>query len=120
MEKKNGKGKEYNGDGNIKFEGKYLNGKEWDGTRYDEDGNIIYRLTNNINGKGKEYYWYGKSSFEGEYLNGIRNGKGKEFNEDGKLIFECEYLPYSIFLFFLADNFIYFEIMTQSDNFFKF
>ena len=46
MEKRNGKGKEYNYfDGKIKFEGEYLNGER--------------------NGKGKEYK-YGKLIFEGE------------------------------------------------------
>ena len=35
----NGKFKEYNDDGNLKFEGEYLNGKR--------------------NGKRKEYYYYG-------------------------------------------------------------
>ena len=50
MEKRNGKGKEYDIDGKLKFEGEYLNGKK--------------------NGKGKEYDWDGKLIFEGEYING--------------------------------------------------
>ena len=50
MEKKNGKGKEYNEDGELIFEGEYLNGIRW-------------------NGKGKEFF-RGKLKFEGEYLNG--------------------------------------------------
>ena len=58
----NGKGKEYNDDGKLKFEGEYLKGER--------------------NGKGKEYN-YGKLIFEGEYLNGKRNGIGKEYNDDG-------------------------------------
>ena len=75
------------------FEGEYLNDKEWIGTKYDNDGNIIYELNNNINGKGKEYYYYNdKLKFEGEYLNGEKNGKGKEYDYDGNLIFEGEYL----------------------------
>ena len=41
---KNGKGKEYNYQGVILFEGEYLNGKEYNGKRYDPDGNIIYEL----------------------------------------------------------------------------
>ena len=41
----NGKGKEYNDDGDLKFEGEYLNGKR--------------------NGKGKEYYDSGELKFEG-------------------------------------------------------
>ena len=69
---KNGKGKEYNYNRQLIFEGEYLNGKK--------------------NGKGKEYDYYGKLKFEGEYLKGERNGKGKEYDYDGKLLFEGEYL----------------------------
>ncbi len=43
------KGKEYDYDGEVKFEGEYLNGKR--------------------NGKGKEYDDEGRLEFEGEYLN---------------------------------------------------
>ena len=89
----NGKGKEYNCNGKLIFEGEYLynwrrRGKEyiknnleyegeysfnkkWTGNGYDENGNIIYELKNG-NGKGKEYYSNGKLKFEGEYLNGER------------------------------------------------
>ena len=55
--KRNGKGKEYEGN-ELKFEGEYLNGKR--------------------NGIGKEFY-EGKLQFEVEYLNEERNGKGKEY-----------------------------------------
>ena len=51
---KAGKGKEYDWNCQLKFEGEYLNGKR--------------------HGKGKEYKEYGKIIFEGEYLNGKRNG----------------------------------------------
>ena len=71
----NGKGlvKEYfEKNGELKFEGEYLNGER--------------------NGKGKEYNERGILRFEGEYLDGKRNGKGKDYNEDGKLFFEGEYL----------------------------
>ena len=65
--------KEYYDNGNIEFEGEYLDGKR--------------------NGKGKEYnYLYHFINFEGEYLNGKRNGKGKEYNKNGKLLFEGDYL----------------------------
>ena len=47
-----GKGKEYYYNGNLKFEGDYLNGKK--------------------NGKGKEYNDDGELIYEGEYLNGER------------------------------------------------
>ena len=63
----NEKGKEFFLNGELKYDGEYLNGKR--------------------NGKGKEYYDNGKLEFEGEYLNGKRNGKGKEC-DDGKLIYE--------------------------------
>ena len=56
MEKK-GKGKEYNYNRELIFEGEYLNGKKW-------------------NGQGKEYD-YGKLKFEGEYLNGKKMEKEK-------------------------------------------
>ena len=80
----NGKGKEFNDDGKLVFEGEYINGKR--------------------NGKGKEYYQSGKLKFEGEYLNDkkykgegydtlnykiyeLKDGKGliKEYNNDGIL-----------------------------------
>ena len=48
---RNGKGKEINKEGELLFEGEYLNGKRW-------------------NGKGKEYNWNDELIFEGEYLNG--------------------------------------------------
>ena len=52
----NGKVKEYDYKGKLRFEGEYLNGK--------------------MNGKGKEYK-DGKLEFEGEYLNGQRIKKNK-------------------------------------------
>ena len=39
--KRNGKGKEYL-EGKLSFEGEYLNDKEWIGTRYDYEGNILW------------------------------------------------------------------------------
>ena len=68
----NGKGKEYNYFGELRFEGEYLNGER--------------------NGKGKEYDYFGKLEFEGEYLNGKRKGKGKDYYYDGTLSFEGKYL----------------------------
>ena len=50
MEERNGKGKEYYDDDNIKFEGENLNGER--------------------NRKGKEYYDNGNAMYEGEFLNG--------------------------------------------------
>ena len=66
--KKNGKGKEYNYDGKLIFEGEYLNGER--------------------NGKGYEYNYNGKLIFEGEYLNNNRcNGKGRDYYNDWSLKF---------------------------------
>ena len=110
--RRNGKGIEYK-PGDIKFEGEFLDGEEWNGEAYDEDGNFVYELKD---GKGfvKEYIYGEDVKFEGEYLNGrkyakgklyedgkviyegelsygLRNGKGKEFDKDGNLIFEGEF-----------------------------
>ena len=56
-DERNRKGKEYNWDGKLLFEGEYINGRR--------------------NGKGKEYYSNGNLLFEGDYINGKRIGKGK-------------------------------------------
>ena len=55
--RRNVKGKEYYGNGKLKFEGEFLNGKR--------------------HGEGKEYdFNNGKLNFEGEYLKGkMWNGK---------------------------------------------
>ena len=56
-----GKGKEYNEEGELIFEGEYKEGKKW-------------------NGKGKEYNNKKELVFEREYKEGKRwNGKGKEY-----------------------------------------
>ena len=68
---RNGKGIEYYDDGNIKYEGKYLNEKK--------------------NGKVKYYNTNGKLELEGEYKDDVLNGKVKEYDENGKLEFEGEY-----------------------------
>ena len=74
-ELKNGNGKviEYHADGDLGFEGEYLNGKR--------------------SGKGKEYYPNNQLvHYEGEFLNGLKNGIGKEYNDNNEVIFEGEYL----------------------------
>ena len=71
----NGKGKEfYKDDGNIKFDGKYLNGKKWNGKGYNIKGELNYEIKN---GKGiiKEYYKNGNTYFVCEYINGKIMGK---------------------------------------------
>ena len=67
----NGKVEEYDHDGDLLFEGEYLNGKR--------------------HGKGKEYS-YGDLLFEGEYKNGKRNGLGKQYNKNSSnLMFDGFY-----------------------------
>ena len=87
------KGKEYNRySKKLIFEDEYINDKQYIGTRYTKDGQLLYEL-NNINGFGKEFTNDDdKLIFEGEYLNDKRNWKGKEYNYDGKLKFEDENL----------------------------
>ena len=66
---KNGKEylKEYYYNGNLEFEGEYLNGNRWNWKRYDKSAKKVYEFKN---GKGqvKEYDYYGDFIFEGEYL----------------------------------------------------
>ena len=94
----NGIGKEYFGyNDTLKFEGGYLNGKRnGKGKEYDINGNLIFSgeyLNGKRNGKGQEYNIMSVGlSFEGEYLNGKRNGKGKEYYSIDQLSFEGEYL----------------------------
>ena len=61
---RNGKGKEYDNDGNLIFEGEFIKGKRF-------------------NGKEKEYDYRCKLIFEGEYLTGKRNGIGKKYFKNG-------------------------------------
>ena len=114
---KNGKGKEYDSKGKLKFEGEYLNGKRkeyncneelefegeylneerWNGNgkEYNSKGELEFEreyLNGKRKGKIKEYYSNGILKFEGGYLNGKRNGEGKEYNSKGKLKFEGEFI----------------------------
>ena len=74
--KKNGKGIEYDANGNIIFEGDYLNGYMYNGKGYDDNNNLVYELKD---GCGYvKLYSSGKLSFEGEYLNGKKKRKRKK------------------------------------------
>ena len=86
---KNGKVKEYFKNGKLKFDGEYLNGMKWNGTTYNQNGDIYFEIKN---GKGKiiEYLSDEKGHFEGEYSNGKLEGKGKVYFGN-VLIFEGEY-----------------------------
>ena len=85
--KRNGKGKEYYINGNLKFEGEYLKGKKIKGKGYDIKGKLILELNNK---EGKEYYDNGKLKFIGEYYDG-RRWNGNIFNYQGKKINEVKY-----------------------------
>ena len=78
--KKNGKGKEFDEEGNIIFEGEYFKDKKIKGKGYDKKGNLILEIKGN--GRGKEYYNNGNLQFEGEYLND-RKWNGKIYNYNG-------------------------------------
>jgi len=91
---KNGKGKEYDYDGTLMFEGEYLNGKRWKGKRtiYYYSSHLYFEgsiLNREIEGKGKEYYSNGELRFIGEIHDGYRwNGKG--YDKNGKMEFEIK------------------------------
>ena len=63
---RNGKGKEYYFDYQLKFEDEKIE----DGEKFDFKFGLM---------------------FEGEYLNGIKHGKAKEYDKNGNLIFEGNY-----------------------------
>ena len=90
MKFNNGNVKELYDNGLVKFEGKYLNDKKWNGIGYTYNGIKLYEIKNGC-GYIKEYSSDGTLLFEGNYLNGERNGKGKEYSND-KLIFEGNYI----------------------------
>ena len=87
--KRNGRGIEYNTDG--KFEGEFKNGKKWNGTGYNKNGEIDYDIFDGY-GTLKEYYG-DKLIYEGECKKGYRHGKGREYNYfTGKLIYNGVFL----------------------------
>ena len=86
---RNGKGKEYYANGQLSFEGEYLKGKRWTGKRYGLSDNILYELKE---GKGLVKENYGIYAYEGEYLKGEKNGRGKEYYYvKGPIRFDGEY-----------------------------
>ena len=89
--KRNGKGKEFDNDGKLIFEGEYLYGKKWNGIEkiYYSDNNIkFYGIYSNGKLNGKGYDISNNITYE------IKNGKGdvKEYDEQGMLIFKGKYL----------------------------
>ena len=107
------KGKEYDKEGKIIFEGEYLDNKKWNGKIKEYYINKLIFEGVYLYGhryKGKEYH-NGKLEYEGEYLfdrkwdgkeydengniiNEIKNGMGtvKEYDKNDKLIYQGEYL----------------------------
>ena len=115
---RNGKGKEYYEEDEVKF---YKNYKDYlnkekngDGKNIDSDKKLVFELqakalnydrnhnkdllkfdgeylNGERNGKGIEYYQDHVIKFIGGFLCGKRNGKGREYYDDGKLKFEGEY-----------------------------
>ena len=88
---KNGKGKEYYSDKKLKFEGEYLNGSQWNGKQFDENGNIIFEIKNG-SGLIKEFNDEGLLQYECEYKYGSKNGWEKIYDNYGKIKSEMEYL----------------------------
>ena len=110
FELKNGKGKieEHYDNGELKFEGEYLNGltngkgKEYykveDRKSFKENNNSICYYKGKLEYEGEDLnedydtysyddydaYNKGKLKYNGEYLYGLRNGKGKEYYKKGK------------------------------------
>ena len=77
--------------GKLEYEGECIFGRKYNGKGYDENGNIIYELTNG-NGKVKEYDEEERLIFDGEYLNGrIFNGIFKKYRYDGIILEEVEF-----------------------------
>ena len=83
----NGKGIKYYSNGNILYEGNFINGKfEGNGKYYYEDGDYFSGEYKNglRNGKGKEYYSNGNIKYEGDWINDKREGNGKYIWENGE------------------------------------
>ena len=113
-----GKGTKYYSNGNILYEGDFINGKfEGNGKYICEDGDYyIGEWKNGLShGKGTYYYSNGKISYEGDWINnkpegngkyifeddeyyigqwknGLKHGKGTMYDSDGKIIYEGDWI----------------------------
>ena len=87
--KRHGLGKEYSKDGELIFEGEYINGKYFNGKGF----NIMECDVKGGKGKVKLYYQINPKllKFEGEIINGEINGKGTEYDTNRNIIFIGEY-----------------------------
>ena len=89
--KKNGKGKYYDSDGNLIFEGEYLNGNRSIGKEYEKNGKN-FKVINNKKELYNKYNENNTLKFENNNINGLIKGKGKEYYFNGIIKFEGEYL----------------------------
>ena len=86
---KHGNGTMYDSNGNIKYEGDWINDKpEGNGKEFFEDGEYyIGQYKNGLrHGKGIEYYSNGNIKYEGEYINDKFEGNGKYIWEKVNII----------------------------------
>ena len=113
----NGKGKKYNKNGNVLYEGDFINGQfegkgkyiydngdyyegqykkglqNGEGTLYYKNGDIMAQgnFTNDmLEGNGK-YFFENGSYYEGEWKKGMRHGKGKEYYSNRKIKYDGDY-----------------------------
>ena len=102
---KNGNGKEFYLNGELRFEGEYLNDKrDGKGKEYSEEGELIfkgiYKEGEQWNGIKKIYEEYEDENeqrlkyikYIGQIKKGKMNGKCKEYDKEGHMIYEGEYL----------------------------
>ena len=114
----NGKGIKYYLNGNIQYEGNFINGKfegngkgiwengeyyigEWKnglshgkGTEYYSNGNIQYEgdfINGKFEGNGKYYYENGEH-YDGEWKNNLKHGKGKLYYKNGNIKYEGDFI----------------------------
>ena len=84
---KNGKGILYYSNGNILYEGDFINGKpEGNGKFIYENGNYYIGQFKNClrNGKGILFYSNGNIKYDDDWINGKKEGNGKYIYEDGE------------------------------------
>ena len=84
---RNGKGKDYYKNGNIEFEGDFINGKyEGNGKYIYENGNYYIGQWKNghRNGRGIIYYKNENIKYEGDFINDKCEGYGKGIWENGE------------------------------------
>ena len=83
----NGKGIKYYSNGNILYEGTFINGKfEGKGKYFYDDGEyFVGGYKNGLrNGNGMNYYKNGNIKYEGDFVDDKREGNGKYIYEDGE------------------------------------